>query len=64
MKPSWEVNEMDEMYYQLVINKKRTCDESNKSVKLVPSNWRDAVMALLSERGYDLNGSKKESEEI
>lgn len=48
---------MAEMYYQLVINGKRTCDESNKSVKLVPENWRNAVIALLSERGYDKNGS-------
>ncbi len=48
---------MAEMYYQLVINGKRTCDESNKSVKLVPENWQNAVTTLLTERGYDKNGS-------
>ena len=52
MKPSFEVNEMDEIYYQLVINKKRTCDERNNSVMLVPSNWRDTVTVLLRPKIY------------
>lgn len=49
---------MAEMYFTLVINKKRTCDETNKNVPLVPVNLRDEVINLLTERGYDLNGNK------
>ena len=47
---------MTEMYFQLVINQRRTCDENNKTVKPVPKT----VKELLHERGYDLNGYKAE----
>lgn len=51
---------MTEVYFQLVINQRRTCDEKNKDVKLVPKIQLDAVKELLVERGYDLNGYKTE----
>lgn len=49
---------MAEMYFTLVINKKRTCDDTNKDITLVPVTYRDEVINLLTERGYDLNGNK------
>ena len=51
---------MTEMYFQLVINQRRTCDEKNKAVRFVPKTQLLAVKALLEERGYDLNGYKAE----
>ena len=51
---------MTEMYFQLVINQRRTGDEKNKVVKLVPKTQFLAVKKLLEERGYDLNGYKTE----
>ena len=51
---------MTEMYFQLVINQRRTCYENNKAVRLVPKTQLLAVKALLEERGYDLNGYKTE----
>ena len=47
---------MTEIYFQLVINQRRTCNEKNKTVKIVPKTQLSAVKALLEERGYDLNG--------
>ena len=47
---------MIEMYYNLVINGRRTCDEGNPDVPLVPASIRKDVLALLTERGYDANG--------
>lgn len=47
---------MAETYFTLVINQKRTCDESSKEVKLVPSTYLAEVRALLDARGYDWNG--------
>lgn len=47
---------MIEMYYELVIAGRRTCDETNKDVTLVPAGIRPDVLALLTERGYDANG--------
>lgn len=51
---------MIEMYYELVINHKRTCDPNKATSKcpLTPSNIRDDVIALLKERGYDEDGNK------
>lgn len=49
---------MVEMYFTLVINKKRTCDETNKNVPLVPVTYRDEVINLLNKKGYDKNGNK------
>lgn len=51
---------MTEMYFQLVINQRRTCNEKNKTVKIVPKTQLSAVKALLEEREYDLNGYKTE----
>ena len=47
---------MTEMYFQLVINQRRTCNEKNKTVKMVPKSQLSAVKALLEERGYDFIG--------
>lgn len=49
---------MTETYFTLVINKRRTCDTTNKNIKLVPVTYIDEVISLLTERGYDLNGNK------
>lgn len=48
---------MAEMYFKLVINHKRTCNTENKTVKLVPANYRKEVSSLLTDRGYDLDGN-------
>ena len=49
---------MAELYFNLVINKKRTCDELNAEVTKVPAHLIADVTALLGERGYDKNGNK------
>ncbi len=49
---------MAEMYFQLVINHRRTCDEKNTNIKQVPGTKKSEVITLLKERGYDLNGNK------
>lgn len=49
---------MVEQYFYLVVNKKRTCNENTKGVKLVPVECRAEVSALLSERGFSLDGDK------
>lgn len=48
---------MAEMYFNLVLAKKRTCDETNTVVKLVPVTWRAEVLSMLVARGYDANGN-------
>lgn len=48
---------MVEMYYQLVLAHKRTCDENNKNVPIVPERHREAVVKILEENGYDKNGN-------
>lgn len=48
---------MVEMYYKLVLAHKRTCDETNKNVTLVPMVHRAAVLAMLMGNGYDKNGN-------
>lgn len=47
---------MAETYFTLVINQRRTCDETNKEIKLVPITYIAEVSTMLTERGYDLNG--------
>lgn len=47
---------MEDTYLYLVLAKERTCDENNKTVKLVPITCRAAVSKMLTERGYNLNG--------
>lgn len=49
---------MTETYFTLVINKRRTCDTTNKNIKLVPVTYIDEVISLLTERGFDKNGNK------
>ena len=49
---------MIEMYVLLVINKKRTCNEENKSVPIVPAHLRAKVLEVLKQRGYDADGNK------
>lgn len=49
---------MIELYVDLVINGRRTCDEKNKKVKLVPKHLRVDVMNALKEKGYDGNGKE------
>lgn len=48
---------MAEMYFNLVLAKKRTCDETSTAVKLVPITWRAEVLSMLVARGYDANGN-------
>ncbi len=49
---------MIELYFNLVINKKRTCDDKNRDIKLVPVTYIYEVISLLTERGFDKNGNK------
>ena len=49
---------MVEMYVLLVVNKKRTCNEENKSVPVVPAHLRADVLEVLNQRGYDEDGNK------
>ncbi len=49
---------MAEFYYRLVLAHKRTCDENNKSVRIVPYTYRDTVSQMLTDKGYDLNGNR------
>ena len=50
---------MAEMYFNLVLAHKRTCNEENKSVTLVPITYRADVLAMLTARGYDADGNVK-----
>ena len=49
---------MVELYFNLVLAGRRTCDETNTSVTKVPVNLIADVTALLEEKGYDKNGKK------
>ena len=49
---------MKELYFNLVIAGKRTCDENNSDIIKVPKNLIIEVSELLAERGYDKNGNK------
>lgn len=48
---------MVDMYVALVINGRRTCNEENKSVPLVPKKWRDKVLEDLTALGLDADGN-------
>lgn len=48
---------MKEMYYQLVLAHKRTCNLDNLDVPLVPATYREAVTAMLRAGGYDADGN-------
>lgn len=47
---------MVEMYYKLVLAGKRTCNEENSDITLVPKIHRAAVIKMLEENGYDKDG--------
>lgn len=49
---------MVDLYFNLVLAGRRTCDELNSTVIKVPANLMADVTALLEERGYDKNGKK------
>ncbi|NLY20142.1 MAG: hypothetical protein GXZ08_02510 [Tissierellia bacterium] len=53
---------MLDMYVGLVINGRRTCNEENKEVTLVPKKWRPLVMADLEALGLDADGNPAEAE--
>ena len=48
---------MVDMYLALVIAGRRTCDKNNKTVKMVPTNFINAVMVELEALGLDANGT-------
>lgn len=49
---------MVDMYVELVLAGKRTCDETNQNVTQVPRKLHAAVLSVLTEMGYDANGKK------
>lgn len=52
-----EDKNMVDMYVALVINGRRTCNEENKTVPLVPKKWRDKVLEDLTALGLDADGN-------
>ena len=48
---------MVDMYVALVMAGRRTCNEENKSVSLVPLKWRSAVLEDLTALGLDADGN-------
>lgn len=48
---------MKEMYFNLVLAHKRTCNEKNKAVPLVPVTYRKDVSEMLKSKGYDNDGN-------
>ena len=58
MKRYWRENNMVDMYFNLVVNGRRTCDEKNTKVKLVPYTFLAEVQAKLKAEGFDNNGKK------
>ena len=50
---------MAELYFELVVAGKRTCNNKNGTVKKVPKHLQAEVLALLTERGYDADGKPK-----
>ena len=49
---------MIDLYVNLVIAKKRTCNPENKKVRLVPKSLRDDVAKELKNQGYNLDGDR------
>lgn len=49
---------MEKTYFELVKNQRRTCNPENKSVKMVPDKYLEAVIALLNADGRDMDGFK------
>lgn len=54
--------EMLDMYIGLVVAGRRTCNEENKQVTLVPKKWRDLVLADLEALGLDADGNQEAAE--
>lgn len=52
-----EDKNMVDMYVALVINGRRTCNEENKSVPLVPKKWRGKVLEDLTALGLNADGN-------
>ena len=52
-----EMNMLD-MYVALVIAGRRTCNKENKTVRQVPANYREAVLADLEALGLDGDGKE------
>lgn len=48
---------MVDMYLALVIAGRRTCNEENKDVTLVPTRYRSLVLAELEALGLDADGN-------
>lgn len=48
---------MVDMYVALVIAGRRTCNDENKNVPLVPIKWRSAVLEDLEALGLDADGN-------
>ena len=57
LKDKEEDKNMVDMYVALVINGRRTCNEENKSVPLVPKKWRGKVLEDLTALGLDSDGN-------
>ena len=51
------VTNMVDMYLALVIAGRRTCNEENKDVTLVPTRYRSLVLAELEALGLDADGN-------
>ena len=49
---------MVDMYVALVIAGRRTCNQENREVKLVPARYREAVLADLAALGLDADGKE------
>ena len=55
-------SDMLDMYVGLVVAGRRTCNEENKKVTLVPKKWREPVLADLEALGLDADGNPAELE--
>jgi len=47
---------MANMYFNLVIGKRRTCNPENTNVPQVPEKYRAEVLAMLTAAGRDADG--------
>lgn len=49
---------MEKLYFDLVVNGRRTCNKENKEVPMVPEKHLAAVLAMLEKDGRDADGKK------
>lgn len=47
---------MIQMYFNLVVAGRRTCNPETKDVTLVPEIYRSEVIQMLNEAGRDIDG--------